>query len=250
MKAIIDTKYFNKIDTDNKAYILGLIASDGSIKNKYTVRISLRDKHILEDINALLFPKNVYRVTQNKCDKMFVLNLCSKDIIKDLNNQGIYKNKTYNLKYNFSVPDKVYPSFVLGYFDGDGCIRKNLERSELSILGTKDVITGIRNDVDRLAGVEGRIYTDKNQLYKLCYAGKNKSKKFVEWLYSGKSICLNRKRIIANELIATKTLKENIMCSIEEYRESNMSIREFSEVKGIKYNTMRSRLRRHKCLGT
>lgn len=241
---VINNKYFNSIDTNNKAYIIGLIASDGSVKNKYTVRISLRDKHILEDINKLLFPKDIYRVTQNKSDKMFVLNLCSKDIVNDLDQHGIYRNKTYNLKYNFNIPDNFYSSFVLGYFDGDGCIRKNLDKSEFSMLGTEEVMQGIKKDVNRLAGIKGKVYHVKNQLYKLSYAGSNKSKQFAKWLYSSDSICLNRKRSIANKLINRKTLKEEILECVNDYKNSGLSIKEYAKNKNINYSTMKSRLNR------
>lgn len=115
--------YFENIDSEDKAYWLGWIISDGAItyqpeKSKFQLEITLKeeDEHILHLLEQDLGVQNkVY--TSNKIYKRFSLG--SKNIIKNLVDLGVTQNKTFTVK----VPsfDKQYnAAFLRGLFDGDG----------------------------------------------------------------------------------------------------------------------------------
>ena len=115
--------YFENIDSEDKAYWLGWIISDGTItyqpeKSKFQLELTLKeeDEHILHLLEQDLGVQNkVY--TSNKTYKRFSLG--SKNIIKNLVDLGVTQNKTFTVK----VPsfDKQYnAAFLRGLFDGDG----------------------------------------------------------------------------------------------------------------------------------
>lgn len=115
--------YFENIDSEDKAYWLGWIISDGTItyqpeKSKFQLELTLKeeDEHILHLLEQDLGVQNkVY--TSNKIYKRFSLG--SKNIIKNLVDLGVTQNKTFTVK----VPsfDKQYnAAFLRGLFDGDG----------------------------------------------------------------------------------------------------------------------------------
>ena len=61
---------FEKIDSENKAYVLGLLYADGCITNLNTIRISLIDKQLILDVqkefkffNLGSFDYSIYNIT-------------------------------------------------------------------------------------------------------------------------------------------------------------------------------------------
>ena len=121
-------RYFNKIDTEFKAYILGFIYADGNLfNNTLKIAISEKDKEILEkfkeDIkcnNPILFIKSNLKNRQDQVS----LSITDVDLRNDLIDKGVIENKTFKIvfpSYN-KVPKKLIHHFIRGYFDGDGCI--------------------------------------------------------------------------------------------------------------------------------
>ena len=94
-KKVYNENYFEKIDSEDKAYFLGLIYSDGCIVNnqdeyryKITLKLHTKDKHILED-----FIKSVrgemslwFHGQRDICE----VSLSGKKIVKDLEEKGTY----------------------------------------------------------------------------------------------------------------------------------------------------------------
>lgn len=124
----IDQNIFKEIDTEIKAYTLGLIMSDGNVsKDKYgnTISITLTqdDKYILETINEKLLSNQGNICITHKEDKKprAVLQFNGKQIKETLATYGIVPNKSHlltQLPKNIS-PD-LYHHFLRGLYDGDG----------------------------------------------------------------------------------------------------------------------------------
>lgn len=120
-RGIINENYFEIINTPEKAYLLGLIETDGSIRQDLSqVTISQKDSEqwwILCMIRDFIQPD-----AQS-------LNIHNKKICNDLFKKGIIPNKTYtNSKENIdilweSVPQEFKYDFIRGVLDGDGNIR-------------------------------------------------------------------------------------------------------------------------------
>jgi len=102
MRYPIIEDYFENIDTQNKAYILGFFYADGNVGlNKRTVQIALqaRDVHILESMKRefgcierpLIFDKRSYR-NSNKQD-VYLLTIKNNKMHKDLCRLGVVPQK-------------------------------------------------------------------------------------------------------------------------------------------------------------
>ena len=101
----VDETYFDNIDTQNKAYVLGLLYADGNVsKTKYRLQLSLqeRDKHILEQIRndmkstrPLVF-RQFNKYNSNK-QNHYSLNIDCKRIHSSLAQLGIIPKKTHVL---------------------------------------------------------------------------------------------------------------------------------------------------------
>jgi hypothetical protein len=118
----INENYFEKIDSHEKAYWLGFIYADGNIyKTKLQIGLAKKDKCILQQ-----FQKHINSghklYNDRQCFKLIIPN-CK--IVKDLIKLGCNYRKSLTLTFpkEKQCPRKFINSFILGYFDGDGCIQ-------------------------------------------------------------------------------------------------------------------------------
>lgn len=130
----LNEDYFARINTRNKAYILGFIMADGSVSTpckthtrpcRLTIRISKKDRCVLEFIKKELqcdykiidyWPANeTYGASE-----MSVLVINSTKLCDDLAKYGIVENKTGSERVPKNISSRLLPHYIRGYFDGDG----------------------------------------------------------------------------------------------------------------------------------
>lgn len=124
----VDIDFFKTIDTEEKAYIFGLILSDGWISNRnlgFTFQET--DVDILEKVKHCLKSQHKISYKYYDCRKpQYTLVISSKEIVEDLKALGITSNKSFDATIPF---DKIAPELirhvVRGIFDGDGSFSQN-----------------------------------------------------------------------------------------------------------------------------
>ena len=119
----IISNYFSNINTPEKAYLLGIMQTDGSIVTKKDHITQHKDyawylKIMLEEFKD--------KITDSKDNNCRHLQLGNKTIVDDLISYGIVPNKTYeqtdediDTLWN-SIPEKFKSDFIRGLIDGDG----------------------------------------------------------------------------------------------------------------------------------
>lgn len=208
----VDESFFDYIDTPEKAYVLGVLYSDGSNNpNKSTVSLSLQEEDyaLLEQINVLLKSDKPleYLDYSNKHDfgyhykNQYRLLVFSHHMCTRLVELGVVPNKSLKLSFPTFLNDNLIRHFIRGVYDGDGSIYQFYRNPNnipitVTITCTKDFCIGLNETVMRHIGVKGGIYESscKNgitKVYSLC--GRNVTKKFLDWIYEGSTICLERK---------------------------------------------------------
>lgn len=123
----VNEKFFSTWSSQ-MAYVLGYFVADGCIavakgrKNPFTFNITSADKKHLERI------KKAIRSTHKICNKLvdenskgFQIQIRNQALVRDLMGLGSTPRKTYNLQ-PINVPNKYFPDFVRGFFDGDGTV--------------------------------------------------------------------------------------------------------------------------------
>lgn len=271
----VDSDFFKKIDTEEKAYIVGFIAADGHIDaNTYRLTIALKnsDYQLLEKIRTAMHSthpikrgilrKNPYKKTENKILEQCSISINGKDLVQPLINMGLSGKKTYTLsdeliKY---IPDNLVRHFLRGYFDGDGNVTWGTEYSSgfkyiVQVCGNEDFLNG---SFQKYFPSNCSLY--KNKYSKQCYtwkiANKKEVLKFLIYIYDDAHIYLNRKYLIykyalwsyKTELIAgnsdfIETIKGQsaakplIKCLREVQRLADETISNPFEVGEIEYNS-------------
>lgn len=129
----IDESYFDVIDSQNKAYIIGLLSADGcNYKEKSTISLSLEecDKEILEKIRVEMrnehpleyidyTNKHDFGYTYKNQYRMLIFNT---HMCNALENIGVIPNKSLSLEFSSAIPEQYYSDYVRGIFDGDGTL--------------------------------------------------------------------------------------------------------------------------------
>lgn len=146
--------YFEKIDSNEKAYWLGLLYADGYVRKRKQcngqhnqggiIGISLKngDEYLIEKFIKDLNSNYKLRKSIKDSFLSYKLEINSSKMADDLINLGCIPNKSLIL-----LPPKLenefISHFIRGYFDGDGSIGKYKGRLKFTLLGTKEVLTWI-----------------------------------------------------------------------------------------------------------
>lgn len=206
-KYSINKNYFNVINSQEKAYILGFICADGHISNdRLCITISETDVLLLEKIKKEIgsnqklkkFEKDSSHNTNKKC-KMVSLQISSVDFVKPLVKMGLGGNKTYNLNSNILkfIPKYLVRHFLRGFFDGDGNVLFGKKytsgiKYNINICGNEEFLI---NTYQKFFPSTNKMYYDKKskQTFIWKISSKQNVTDFLKYLYENSSIHLTRK---------------------------------------------------------
>lgn len=203
----VDETFFDKIDTEDKAYILGFWYADGynNATGKYIV-LPITDKDILYEIaKRMKYGGKIREYPRlNKSKKqIYTFQVSSKKMSDALSCLGCSQGKTYNAKFPTpdQVPDHLMRHFVRGLSDGDGCIYVDKEYKVVAkITGTKDICNGLQKYLQEELDIKSGVYVAKvNEktgyiTYRILIgANKENTDKYLHWLYHDATIFLQRK---------------------------------------------------------
>lgn len=116
--------YFNVIDTPMKAWVLGLLAADGSISKAWQLRLELhcKDMEIVEAVRDELAPAARISFYTARTTPMCRFMIGGTPLKADLARHGIVNAKSLITAWPAEVPAEFINSFVCGYYDGDGSL--------------------------------------------------------------------------------------------------------------------------------
>lgn len=197
-----DRHYFDVIDTEPKAYFLGLLYADGNVfQDVVSIALQQPDKSILNKLKkALKYTGPIIPVKKSGGRQpQWKLTITSSELAQGLSKWGLIPNKGFHLLFPV-LPDALYPHFIRGYFDGDGCIYINKKQDYLfSLVGTHELLSGIQQIlIQRLGLSQTKLYhpprlSSKN-LWILTYQGRRNVQTIRELLYTRSSVWLTRKQ--------------------------------------------------------
>lgn len=194
--------YFEKIDTEDKAYWLGFIFADGSIsktdskvstENRLTISISVKDKALLQKFAECISmpqdkirhytPKNSY-----SCSEMVSIYCNSIKMVTDLKNLNCTPRKTFHSQMP-PIPEHLIRHFIRGYFDGDGTISGNT----FEFTSDGNILHEIQIILMNSLGYRKTKIRERKNAFNLRYGGHNQLQKMFHYLYDDATIYLQRK---------------------------------------------------------
>lgn len=159
--------YFTHIDTPMKAYLLGLLASDGYVyvdkkraQYKIGIKLHINDELLVRRVRDILAPTVNFTYPKPHYIRFEV---CSQRMLQDLAQYGVIPRKTWNLPWPKALPEDMAMPFLLGYFDGDGTLvglkprpSKGMHEPYLywQIVGHRDFLLEARTHIYNWSGVQ------------------------------------------------------------------------------------------------
>lgn len=189
----VDETFFDFINTEAKAYFLGLMFSDGSVsKNQFYIK--LKDEDIILKFKEELkcdYPI-IYRETPHKS---YTLQVSSQTLCTSLIKLGCTPNKTKTIRLPL-IRDDLYRHFIRGFFDGDGCLqlqdKKYHCRFDLTS-ASKMFLEEVRPLITANAKSNGYLGKEtKYDVWHLNYSG-HQVQNILDWLYKDSNFYLQRK---------------------------------------------------------
>ena len=252
---------FKIIDTEEKAYFLGLFFADGSISQlprkesnyvKHQVQISLTDEQIVRDLHQHFpfFNLGEFDFSRYKSSwsKQFNLRKTSTELFNDLIKCGVRKNKSGVNSNDLFIPeinDSLVSHFIRGFFDGDGSISAPSARPNLRVVdmcGASDQFLLSIKSVLESNGItcpplKKRTKGYKNPLFILFWVNTMDILDLRDYLYKNATIYLDRKKKLFDSLQLVDKKQDNPTCP---YCNSHSSHKQ-----GIRYTNKRVMHRYH-----
>ena len=208
-------RYFENIDSEEKAYWLGFIAADGCVyRNKQSYRLQINLKG--SDIDHLKkFQKAIssdYKITEKKVGKA-QSNTCQLKINSTKMCNDLIKNNIIERKSIIFEPPilnkNLMSHFIRGYFDGDGWItsykRKdsNGYRNEVGIIGGKKALNYFIDFLPKGFSKYEKYKDDK--IIQISGSSIKTISETYNYLYENATIFLDRKKNVFENIMSRLT---------------------------------------------
>lgn len=216
----VNDNFFDVIDNQDKAYLLGLLYAEGcNYEDTHRIKLELAksDIEILEKVkNILEFEGNIKCYNNEnvsfgtdreyKCQDSARLLINSKRLSEQLALKGCVKNKSCILTFPNEdiVKKELYNHFIRGYMDGNGGISYWIDNEntghkkfQVNFCGSSDMIIKVANILGNKfnccpAIVDRFPDRDNNNLqFNIC--GNQVVKRILDWIYENANIYMQRK---------------------------------------------------------
>lgn len=205
--------FFDKIDTEEKAYWLGFLTADGWISkneknNSGVVGIELQygDIDHLKKFNKSL--NGNYKITdrwrkcrlstnKQKANHQCVIRIFSLYMYNALVKLGFTNNKSYDVDIPSCIQHNLIRHYLRGVFDGDGCFSYTSKSFNISFISaSKNLMSSINEIIDELnieASLSNYISEFNTPMYELHVYKKADKLKLLNYMYKDSNIYLTRK---------------------------------------------------------
>lgn len=198
LKYTVNHNYFEKIDTELKAYTLGLLYADGgNLKNKAIyLQLNCPDDHVLETIGSSFQDRPLYSY-KTQLGNGYKRLVISGSNVGHLIKHGVVERKTLKISGPHLDHQSLFRHFIRGYFDGDGSISINDRTSRVlvSFVGNPQFLKWLKLYISENADINSSLLEIKNssKVLRLCISGNAQIERFLDWMYKDSSIHLYRK---------------------------------------------------------
>lgn len=193
----VDHTFFREINTEGKAYGLGLIFSDGCIYTsggKY-VNFSSNDSELVAVFRTLLSSEHtIYHHLGS-----YSIVIGGAELYDDLSRLGVLERKSWKEYGVPSIPPSLLRHFLRGYFDGDGCaFISKIQGGRYSYLhmaftsASRQFLSEVKLILESEGIFPQRIRKDRNN-FRLQIGRQDSVCRMVDYLYRDAAYFLRRK---------------------------------------------------------
>ena len=206
--------FFDCIDTEEKAYMLGLLLADGCVRDRneseggniqHCICLELHrdDSYLLDRFLKLVNCKN--KLTKHR--NCFVLRFHSDHMAKTLSNFGIVPRKTGHERINWinNIPEHLQRHVLRGLIDGDGWVGTTIKQGKcipnIGLTSSLECVKEVSEILSDKLNITKVSPVKHIGCYVITYDGKDSCVKIAEYLYKDSSIYMTRKYSKALEIV-------------------------------------------------
>lgn len=167
--ASIKADYFDRIDSHEKAYVLGLLTADGNVrsdKDRLTLKLLAKDTWAVEFVRDQIAPAAPLREeTAASGNTLRVFSVQSTPLVQGLADLGVTPRKSLKIEWPERLPCQFVNSYVCGYFDGDGSLGKQGKYPRWTIVsGSRSFLATMIMEIDTHTDIRvGGPYAQRGQ---------------------------------------------------------------------------------------
>ena len=200
-KKQIDSLFFDKIDTEEKAYWLGFLYADGYIGKDNSIELTVKksDSTHLTKFKTDINSNHKISTKRVKLDgKEYLASKISfkdKNMVESLQKLGCTNKKSFSIEMPQLQSKELYRHFIRGFFDGDGHIehRKEFVQAEFACSSISFCKSLVAYSSDIL-GIKMLIQKDnRHKNYKVSTLSRAEGFLFLQHLYNNSKRFLDRK---------------------------------------------------------
>lgn len=207
----IDTEAFKEIDSEESAYALGLVATDGHVYlARNQINFDSTDKEQIDNLKQCLECTRepyVYEPRTSEIDgkavvgrkKVYKIRFGPKKICKDFMQYFEAEKSNRNSIPRVIRNNEYVRHFVRGVVDGDGCVSKGLY-----ITGQRGFLEDLQNIfVENLGISKTKLHSKSanSHTYDFQLKGRHQLARAYRWLYNNSNYSLSRKKGKFEEII-------------------------------------------------
>jgi hypothetical protein len=216
----VNSSGFVDLTTDWHAYWVGFLAADGCVfidkkKNEARLQLGLKmsDADHVRNFQQGINTKRPVVVGNDGKRDMAKIAINDRNLVDILAKWGIVPNKTLVMNWPSNLPPNMVPAYIRGYFDGDGTIFQR-HRSAPGTIWTETVcrfisgsvpfLEALANELNKRGVQTLRIYRNQksNAFFLPVSSRRENLLAFASVIYTGSTVCLERKRTIFQEMEA------------------------------------------------
>ena len=197
----VNASAFDIIDSEHKAYFLGLIYADGSVtKRSLSFSQKRQDRVLVERLKVFLQSEHPLNDVMQKCEgkeyPQTRFYATERHLAGRLKTLGVLPKRPRHDLVTSAITPELERHFIRGYFDGDGCAHKR-PRMGISFVGQLGLLEWIRNRFIYM-GVSKKdapiTKHAKSDIYYLVYLSKKQGVPIAQEMYRDATTWLERKR--------------------------------------------------------
>ena len=206
--------YFERIDTEEKAYFLGLIITDGCVHNtkgrQSLVNITLdsKDEYLLKAFKKEIKSNKTVTHDGRGCSQ---INILSNKMVNNLKQYGILPNKSLHTIFPTNIPKHLYKHLIRGILDGDGSVsfyaRRDRKKSHTKAIrfcqGNEQFLKDLVDFLYTECGIQRiNLYKEKDSLWSIAYRKNESMIKLIDYIYDDAHIYMKRKKRLCDLIYA------------------------------------------------
>lgn len=218
-KYLLNESFFETINSEHSAYILGLMQTDGCVylpkrsQAKVTLKLASHDSELVTQVSMILFGQDFTKTYHSpsmvkKGQPSTEITFYSNKMSEDLEKLGVTPAKSKTLQMSQHLQDVLLGDSLLashwfrGIIDGDGSIVLSNGRPSIELYGSSPTfLMQVAEVVLTHTGVLMNEHKKHNIVDGLRKGGISDTKTIINWMYDSSTIWCTRKKQVAERIL-------------------------------------------------